>query len=49
MMKKRYIKPEMLVYEVGTHQLLAASGTEPESGVSLFSNEGPDDDNEDMW
>ena len=49
MMKKKYIKPEMKVYEVGTQQLLAASGIEPESGVSLFSNEGPDDDNEDMW
>ena len=49
MMKKKYIKPEMQVYEVGTQQLLAGSGTEPESGVSLFINEGPDDDNEDMW
>ena len=49
MMKKKYIKPEMKVYAVGTQQLLAASGIEPESGVSLFSNEGPDDDNEDMW
>lgn len=48
-MKKNYIKPEMKVYEVGTQQLLAASGTEPEPGVSLFSNESPDDDNEDMW
>ena len=47
-MKKRYIKPEMKVYDVGTQQLLAASGTEPESGVSLFSNEGPDDDNDEM-
>ena len=49
MMKKRYIKPEMQGYEVGTQQLLAASGTKPEPGVSLFSNESPDDDNEDMW
>ena len=48
-MKKKYIKPEMKVYEIESQQLLAASGTEPESGVSLFSNEGPVDDNEDMW
>ena len=47
-MKKNYIKPEMKVYEMEPQQLLAASGTEPESGVSLFSNEGPDDDNDEM-
>ena len=48
-MKTKYIKPEMQVYEVGTQQLLAGSGTKPESGVSLFSNEDPDDGNDDMW
>lgn len=48
-MKKKYIKPEMQVYEVGTQQLLAGSGTGPESGVSLFSDEDPDDGNDDMW
>lgn len=49
MMKKKYIKPEMQVYDVGTQQLLAASGTKPESGVSLFSDEDPDDGNDSMW
>lgn len=49
MMKKKYIKPEMQVYEIGTQLLLAASGTKPESGVSLFSDEDPDDGNDDMY
>ena len=48
-MKKIYIKPEMQVYEVGTQLLLAASGTKPESEVSLFSDDAPDDYNEDMY
>ena len=28
MMKKQYIKPEMQVYEVGTHEILAGVGSE---------------------
>ena len=32
-MKKKYIKPQMQVYEVGTQQLLSGSGTESESVV----------------
>ena len=48
-MKKKYFKPEMQVYEVGTQQLLAGSVTEPESGLSLFRYGDPDDDNEDMY
>ena len=48
-MKKEYIKPEMQVYEIWTQQILAASGTQSESGVRLFSNEDPDDGNDDMW
>lgn len=41
MMKKKYIKPEMQVYEVGTQQILA--------GSPRIVNEGPDDGNDDMW
>lgn len=41
MMKKRYIKPEMKVYEVGTQQLLAMSDP------SL--NGTPGDNNTDMY
>ena len=48
-MKKRYIKPEMQVYEVGTQQLLAGSGTEPESGVDYYSIDAPSDMNDGMW
>lgn len=48
MMRKKYIKPEMKVYEIGTSQLLAASGAgTPE--VDFYPDEGPEDDNEDMW
>ena len=48
MMKKKYIKPEMQVYEVGTQQLLAGSGTEPETQVNYYSGDAPDDMNDDM-
>ena len=48
-MKKKYIKPEMQVYEVGTQQLLAGSGTESESVVIDYSDSVPDDYNEYMW
>ena len=40
-MKKKYIKPEMQVYEVGTQQILA--------GSPRIVNDDPDDDNDDMW
>ena len=47
-MRKKYIKPEMKVYEIGTPQLLAASGAgAPE--VDFYPDEGPEDENEDMW
>ncbi|MGM9779746.1 MAG: hypothetical protein ACI3ZD_15655 [Prevotella sp.] len=42
-MKKKYIKPEMQVYEVGTQQLLAGSG------VDYYSGDAPDDRNDGMW
>ena len=43
-MKKKYIKPEMKVYEIETPQLLAAS--DPET----FSLRGKTkDDNDEMW
>ena len=48
-MKKKYIKPEMQMYEVRTQQLLAGSGTEPESGVLYYNDSVPDDYNEYMW
>ena len=44
-MKKKYIKPEMKVYEVGTQQLLAVSPGDP----GYYGSKAPDDDNEDMW
>lgn len=43
MMKKKYIKPEMQVYEVGTQQVLTASQ------VNYYSNDAPADCNTDMW
>lgn len=43
MMKKEYIKPEMQVYEVGTQQVLTASQ------VNYYSNDAPDDMNDDMY
>lgn len=43
MMKKKYIKPEMQVYEVGTQQILTVSQ------VNCYSNDAPDDGNDDMW
>ena len=43
MMKKIYIKPEMKVYEVGTQQILAGSQ------VNYYSNDAPDDMNDDMY
>ena len=46
-MKKKYIKPEMKVYEIETPQLLAGSGEE--SGMSYYGSECPDDLNEGMW
>lgn len=42
MMKKQYIKPEMQVYEVGTHERLAGSG------VNYNNDETPGDNNDDM-
>ena len=43
-MKKKYIKPEMKVYEIETPQLLAGSGSE------TFSLRGKtEDDNDEMW
>ena len=41
-MKKNYIKPEIMVYEIETPQLLAASDP------TLY-NDGPGDGNEGMW
>ena len=41
MMKKKYFKPEMQVYEVGTHQILV--------GSPRIVNDDPDDGNDDMW
>ena len=43
MMKKKYIKPEMQVYEVGTQQILTVSQ------VDYCSDDAPDDGNDDMW
>ena len=43
MMKKIYIKPEMQVYEVGTQQILTVSQ------VNYYSNDAPDDMNDDMY
>ena len=44
MMKKKYIKPEMKVYEVGTQQLLAGSDTE-----SFLLGGSPSDGNGGMY
>ena len=41
-MKKKYIKPEMKVYEIETPQLLA--GSDP-----ALHNDGPVDGNDEMW
>lgn len=41
MMKKQYIKPEMQVYEVGTHEILAGSEVN-------YNDETPGDNNDDM-
>lgn len=41
MMKKQYIKPEIQVYEVGTHEILAGSGVN-------YNDETPGDNNDDM-
>ena len=41
-MKKKYIKPEMKVYEMEPQQLLA--GSDP-----ALHNDGPADNNEGMW
>ena len=46
-MKKKYIKPEMKVYEIESQMLLSVSGTE-EPGVS-FGDDCPEDENEDIW
>lgn len=46
-MKKKYIKPEMKVYEIESQQLLAGSGTE--SGMSYYGDKCPDDGNEFIW
>ena len=46
-MKKKYIKPEMKVYEIESQMLLSGSGTE-ELEVS-FSDGCPNDENEEMW
>ena len=43
-MKKKYIKPAMQVYEMGTQQLLAASDPE-----QLLLGNSPSDGNGDMW
>ena len=45
MMKKKYIKPEMQVYEVGTQQLLAGSPGDP----GYYGSQTPGDNNEGMW
>ena len=41
-MKKKYLKPEMKVYEMEPQQLLA--GSDP-----ALHNDGPADNNEGMW
>ena len=41
-MKKKYIKPEMKVYEMEPQQLLAASDP-------ALHNDGPVDGNDEMW
>ena len=43
-MKKKYIKPEMKVYEIETPQLLAASDPE-----TLSLRDRAEDNNDDMW
>ena len=40
-MKKKYFKPEMKLYEIGTQQILA--------GSPRFVNDAPDDCNTDMY
>lgn len=42
MMKKKYIKPEMQVYEVGTQQILTVSQ------VDYYSGDAPADMNDGM-
>ena len=46
-MKKKYLKPEMKVYEMEPQQLLAGSGVE--SGVGYYGDECPNDGNEAIW
>ena len=41
-MKKKYLKPEMKVYEMEPQQLLAASDP-------ALHNDGPADNNDEMW
>ena len=43
-MKKKYIKPEMKVYEIETPQLLA--GSDPETFILRNTTE---DSNDEMW
>ena len=43
-MKKKYIKPEMKVYEIETPQLLAASDSE-----TLSLRNTTEDSNDEMW
>lgn len=43
-MKKQYIKPEILAYEVKSQQLLAGSNPE-----ALGLGSTPSDYNDDMW
>ena len=44
-MKKKYFKPEMKLYEIGTQQLLAGSPGDP----GYHGSKAPDDDNTDMY
>ena len=48
-MTKKYSNPEIKVYEMEPQQLLAGSGTGVESGVNYYSDDCPDDGNEDIW
>lgn len=43
MMKKKYIKPEMQVYEVEPQEILAGSG------VDYNKDDAPGDNNDGMW
>ena len=40
-MKKKYFKPEMKLYEIGTQKILA--------GSPRFVNDDPEDNNTDMY